>query len=125
MLPEDELQQRWFRLLSAIHKESGKEYTLDDLLILIGMHEAGVPSQKKLSESEKADLLQLGICSVLVPAKYFELIWVDDIGWPHFKQLRQLPNDNPAERIAFLKKYVLLYNERNKLLIKALPHVKK
>ena len=124
MLPEEELQQRWLQLQSALTKQPGKEYTLDDILILIGRQEAGWPPQKELSENEKNDLLQLGICSILVPAKYYELIWVDDIGWPHFKQLKQLPNDNLAERNFLLKQYVLLYNDRNKLLKPPLPAVK-
>lgn len=124
MLPEEDLQQRWLQLQSALTKQAGKEYTLDDILILIGIQEAGWPLQKELSEKEKNDLLQLGICSILVPAKYYELIWVDDIGWPHFKQLKQLPNDNLAERNFLLKQYVLLYNDRNKLLKTPLPAVK-
>ncbi len=124
MLPEEDLQQRWLQLQSALTKQPGKEYTLDDILILIGRQEAGWPPQKELSENEKNDLLQLGICSILVPAKYYELIWVDDIGWPHFKQLKQLPNDNLAERNFLLKQYVLLYNDRNKLLKTPLPAVK-
>lgn len=124
MLPEEELQKRWLQLQSALTKQSGKEYALDDILILIGIREAGWPLQKELSEKEKADLLQLGICSILVPAKYYELIWVDDIGWPHFKQLQQLPNDNLAERIFLLKQYVLLYNDRNKLLKPPLHAIK-
>lgn len=124
MLPEEELQQRWLQLQSALTKQSGKEYTLDDVLILIGRQEAGWPLQKELSEKEKNDLMQLGICSILVPAKYYELIWVDDIGWPHFKQLHQLPNDNLAERTFLLKQYVLLYNDRNKLVKPPLSAVK-
>ena len=124
MLPEEDLQQRWLQLQSALTKQPGKEYTLDDILILIGRQEAGWPPQKELSENEKNDLLQLGICSILVPAKYYELIWVDDIGWPHFKQLKQLPKDNLAERNFLLKQYVLLYNDRNKLLKTPLPAVK-
>lgn len=124
MLPEEELQQRWLQFESALTKQSGKEYALGDILILIGIREAGLPSQKELSEKEKADLLQLGICSILVPAKYYELIWVDDMGWPHFKQLQQLPNDNLAERTFLLKQYVLLYNDRNKLVKLLLSAVK-
>lgn len=124
MLPEEDLQQRWLQLQSALTKQPGKEYTLDDILILIGRQEAGWPPQKELSENEKNDLLQLGICSILVPAKYYELIWVDDIGWPHFKQLKQLPDNNLAERNFLLKQYVLLYNDRNKLLKTPLPAVK-
>ena len=124
MLPEEELHQRWLQLQSALTKQPGKEYTLDDILILIGIQEAGWPPQKELSEKEKNDLLQLGICSILVPAKYYELIWVDDIGWPHFKQLKQLPDNNLAERTFLLKQYVLLYNDRNKLLKTPLPAVK-
>lgn len=124
MLPEEELQKRWLQLQSALTKQSGKEYALDDILILIGIREAGWPLQKELSEKEKADLLQLGICSILVPAKYYELIWVDDIGWPHFKQLLQLPNYNLAERTFLLKQYVLLYNDRNKLVKPPLSAVK-
>lgn len=124
MLSEEELQEQWLQWQSSLTKQTGNEYTLDDWLILIGIQEAGRPIQKELSEKEKYDLLQLGIWSILVPAKYFELIWVGDMGWPHFQQLKQLPNINLAERNFLLKKYVLLYNDINKLLKPPLSPIK-
>ena len=120
MLPEEDLQQRWLQLQSSLTKQNVNEYSLDDLLILIGKKEAGWPLQKELTGKDKADLLQLGICSILVPAKYYKLIWVDDIGWPHYQQMQPLPRNNREERATLLKEYVLLYNERNKLVKESL-----
>lgn len=125
MLPKEDLQQRWQQLQSSLIKQKGKEYTLDDLLILIGKQEAGWPPQKELTEKDKTDLLQLGICCILVPVKYYKLIWVDDFGWPHYQQMQPLPCNNQEERTTLLKEYILLYNERNKLVIESLPPVKK
>jgi hypothetical protein len=116
MLSEDDLQQRWLKLESGFEKRLGKKTTLDDVLVFIGIREAGLPPKKTFTETEKINLIQMAVCSILVPARYYELFWVEDSGWPHFNQLQRLPQMNNTEREAFLIPYVLLYAEKNKLI---------
>jgi hypothetical protein len=46
---------------------------------------------------------------VLAPSGYYELSHVDEDGWPHFKQLKPMPNMHPIEQENFLKDHILLY----------------
>jgi hypothetical protein len=45
----------------------------------------------------------------MTPSGYYELERVDEDGWPHFKQLKPMPNMMPHEQEAFLRDHVLLY----------------
>jgi hypothetical protein len=115
MLPEDVLQQRWSNLESKLTRRIGNEPDADAILVFIGIREAGLPS-KEFTEKEKADLRQMAMCTILTPARYYELLWVDDTGWPHFKQLQRIPDMSVPERDKFLKEHILVYAEKNKLL---------
>ena len=42
-----------------------------------------------------------------------ELEGVDEEGWPHFRQLKALPEVNLMEQESFIKDHVLLYFEQN------------
>jgi hypothetical protein len=44
------------------------------------------------------------------------LIWVDDFGWPNFKQLQREPEMTPTEREVFLQPYVIMYAEKHRLI---------
>jgi hypothetical protein len=115
MLVEDDLQQRWLQLQQKLMERLGKTPNLEAVLFYIGVQEAGLPP-KTFTEQEKADLLQVAVCTILVPAKYYELMWVDDTGWPHFKQLERVPEMKSEERERFLLPFVLKYAEKNKLI---------
>ena len=115
MLPDNELQQHWFQLEYALTERLGKKLTLEDILLFIGVREAGIPP-KEFTEREKIELVQVAISTILVPAKYYELLWVEDTGWPHFKQLQPIQEMNAKEKEIFYKKYILLYAEKNKMI---------
>lgn len=115
MQPENDLQQRWMKLESALEKRLGIKPDLDAILLFIGIRESGLPP-KVLSEMEKINLKQMAVCTILVPARYYELFWVDDFGWPHFKQLQREPEMTMPERAAFLKPYLIIYAEKHRLI---------
>ena len=115
MLPDNDLQQNWLQLESALTERLGEKLTPDDVLLFIGVREAGVPP-KEFTEREKIELVQVAISTILVPAKYYELLWVEDTGWPHFKQLQPIKEMNAKDKEFFYKKYILLYAEKNKVI---------
>jgi hypothetical protein len=39
----------------------------------------------------------------------------DEDGWPHFKQLKAMPEMNAFEQEAFLKDHILLYFQNHEL----------
>jgi len=52
------------------------------------------------------------VCSLFSQSGYYELQKVDEDGWPHFGQLKPLPEMGTVEQENFLKDHILLYFDR-------------
>lgn len=111
----DDLQARWWRLEEKLIERFDKKPDVETVLFLIGIQELG-DIRKKFSKEQKQDLMHVAICTVLAPSGYYELSGVDGDGWPHFTQLRAMPNMLPHEQEAFLKDHILLYFQNHELL---------
>lgn len=81
---------------------------MESVLFLIGIQELG-EIKEKFTKEQKQDLMHVAICTVLLPSGYYELDGVDEEGWPHFRQLKEVPPMNPFEQENFLKDHILLY----------------
>jgi hypothetical protein len=55
--------------------------------------------------------MHVAVCSLLSASGYYEIEGIDDDGWPHFKQLKPMPEMNTTQQENFLKDHVLLYFE--------------
>jgi|SRR6218665_162381 len=110
MYATDDLQQRWWNLESRLVERFGKKPDMEAILFLIGMQEFGTV-KPKFTKEQKQDLMHVAICRLLSPSGYYELEQVDEDGWPHFRQLKPMPDMNPFEQENFLKDHVLLYFE--------------
>lgn len=108
----DDLQTRWWGLEEKLIERFGKKPDLESVLFLIGIQELG-DVKAKFSKEQKQDLMHVAVCTVLMPSGYYEIEKVDEDGWPHFRQLRSMPELNPFEQEAFLKDHVLLYFQNN------------
>lgn len=75
---------------------------------LIGVQELGSGKQVYTKE-QKQDLMHIAVCTVLMQSGYYLLEGYDEENWPHFKQLKALPEFNLFEQENFLKDHVLLY----------------
>ena len=53
--------------------------------------------------------MHIAVCTLLAQSGYYALAGHDDEGWPHFNQLKALPEFNMIEQENFLKDHVLLY----------------
>lgn len=104
----DDLQVRWFGLEQRLIDRFGKKPDMESILFLIGVQELG-DIRKKFTKEQKQDLMHIAICTILSPSGYYELEGVDADGWPHFQQLKPMPELNPFEQENFLKDHVLLY----------------
>lgn len=105
MLAEDDLQQRWLQLEVKLTEQLGKKPDLDDVLLFIGIKESGMPP-KQYTKTEIFNLMDMAMQTILVPARFYELFWVDDIGWPHYRQLLALPVICAAEKNFFKAIYI-------------------
>jgi hypothetical protein len=104
----DDLQQRWWNLEAKLVERFGKKPDMEAILFLIGMQETGF-MKEKITKEQKQDLMHVAVCTLLAPSGYYELEGKDKDGWPHFRQLKQMPDMNAIEQENFLKDHVLLY----------------
>ena len=112
MFTKDDLQQRWWNLEAKLAERFGKKPDMETILFLIGIQESG-QLKEKFTKEQKQDLMHIAVCSLLAPSGYYELEGKDIDGWPHFKQLRSMPEMSTMEQENFLKDHILLYFENN------------
>ena len=110
MLAKDDLQHRWWKLEEKLMSRFGKKPDMEAILFLIGIQEFG-QIKSKFTKEQKQDLMHVAICSLLSASGYYELQGTDDEGWPHFHQLKPMPELNVFEQENFLKDHILLYFE--------------
>ena len=113
MFVSDDLQQRWWNLEARLVERFNKKPDLESILFLIGMQELGVI--KKYSKEQKQDLMHIAVCRLLEPSGYYALEGKDQDGWPHYRQLKPMPDMNPVEQENFIKDHVLLYFQEQDL----------
>jgi hypothetical protein len=114
MYTKDDLQQRWWNLEARLVERFGKKPDVETVLFLIGLQEFG-NIKDKFTKEQKQDLMHIAVCSLLSPSGYYELESVDTDGWPHFKQLKAMPDMNAIEQEIFLKYHSLFYFETHDL----------
>ena len=107
----DDLQQRWWNLEAKLVERFGKKPDLEAVLFLIGMQETGFVKEK-ISKEQKQDLMHVAVCTVLSQSGYYALEQQDAEGWPHFRQLKELPVMSMPEQENFIKDHILLYFEQ-------------
>lgn len=115
MYVQDDLQQRWWDLEAKLAERFGKKPDMEAILFLIGLQELG-DIRDKFTKEQKQDLMHVAICTLLAPGGYYEMESVDVDGWPHYRQLKPMPEMNAIEQENFLKDYVLLYFQQNDIL---------
>lgn len=105
-----DLQTRWWTLEAKLVERFGKKPDMETILFLIGIQEFG-DIRPRYTKEQKQDLMHIAVCSLLSQSGYYEIEGFDDDGWPHFRQLKELPVMNPIEQELYLKDHVLLYFE--------------
>lgn len=114
MFATDDLQQRWWNLEAKLVERFGKKPDLETVLFLIGIQQFG-QIKETFTKEQKQDLMHIAICHLLTPSGFYELERVDEEGWPHFRQVKQMPDMDPISQENFLKDHVLLYFEEHGL----------
>lgn len=109
---QDDLQSRWWNLEAKLVERFGKKPDMETILFLIGMQETGF-MKEKITKEQKQDLMHVAVCSLLSPSGYYAVEGTDKDGWPHFRQLKPMPDMNRIEQENFLKDHILLYFEEH------------
>ena len=108
MQVQDDLQSRWWKLEAKLVERFGKKPDLETVLFLIGIQEFG-QIKEKFTKEQKQDLMHVAVCSLFSQSGYYELENVDAEGWPHFSQLKAMPEMDTFTQENFLKDHILLY----------------
>ena len=109
---QDDLQTRWWNLEAKLVERFGKKPDMEAVLFLIGLQETGF-IQDKITKEQKQDIMHVAVCTLLSQSGYYLLEGKDEDGWPHFKQLKEIPAYQLIEQENFLKDHILLYFEKN------------
>ena len=104
----DDLQLRWWKLEEKMMTRFGKKPDVEAILFLIGIQEFG-KVREKFTKEQKQDLMHVAVCKLLSQSGYYELQGLDEEGWPHFKQLKSVPEMDTISQENFLKDHILLY----------------
>lgn len=115
MQTQDDLQTRWWALEAKMVERFGKKPDLETILFLIGIQEFG-QLKEKFTKEQKQDLMHVAVCSLLSSSGYYQLEGKDDEGWPHFRQLKSMPEMNTIEQENFLKDHILFYFQNHDFL---------
>jgi hypothetical protein len=107
---QDDLQARWWTLEAKLVERFGKKPDMETILFLIGIQESNL-LKEKFTKEQKQDLMHVAVCSLLSSSGYYELEGRDDDGWPHFRQLKPMPEMNGIDQENFLKDHILMYFE--------------
>lgn len=101
--------ERWQSLQASLLSLVGKEPSLEGILFLIGVRELGASPHTQFSKEEKQDLLNIALCAILSKGSFYTFLKKDSNNWPHWKQVRPIPQMSHSEQDVFLKKHILHY----------------
>ncbi|WP_114748309.1 hypothetical protein [Pleomorphovibrio marinus] len=107
-----DLEIRWNKLCAGLGEMLGKKPSdLNAVLFIIGVQELG-KGNLAFSKEEKQDLMHIAVCKVLSYSGFYELGFIDQDGWPHWKLIKALPHLDTVEQEKMLKLHVLEYFEK-------------
>ena len=109
-----ELKIKWSNLKAKLSKDFSDDQLidLDAIIFLIGLQELG-QFQKKFNKQKKLEILHIAVCKLLSDYGYYQLEFIDQEGWPHYKLNENLPNLKPGEQTILIKKAIINYFEKS------------
>ncbi|MBX2931092.1 MAG: hypothetical protein KF781_03970 [Chitinophagaceae bacterium] len=111
MFVQENLHQRWYQLENKLTDKFGKKPDIETILFLIGLQETGFQTNK-ISKEQKQDLMHVAVCILLQPSGYFVFEKFDSDNYPHFKQLKEVPDYLSSEHEDFFKEHILHYFDK-------------
>lgn len=104
-----DIKTEWNKVSQMVEQRFGEQLDEQTILFIIGLQELGI-NNENFKKEEKVDIIHIGLCTVLSKYGYYQCIGKDDDGWPHFKNIKKLPNKTKGEfESALLKKAIIEY----------------
>ena len=101
--------------MMQLEAQFGQRMSLESVIFLIGMRELGI-GPKDFTKEEKVDLMHIAICRLLSQSGYYELTYLDQDGWPHWRLLKPLPNTDMLSQEYLLREHIIAYFESEDIL---------
>lgn len=98
----------WEILTQALEKRFHKKLNLEAILLLIGMQEMNI-YHKGIKKEVKVDLMHIGLCKLLEDEGYYEIVNVDEEGWPIYELKKPLPDLSLGSQIYFIQSKMVDY----------------
>ncbi|MSQ79899.1 MAG: hypothetical protein EXR21_09560 [Flavobacteriaceae bacterium] len=114
-MTNEELILGWSQITQWWKGRFDKAPDLNAILFMIGIRELGQVKEQWKKE-EKMDVMHIAICSLLSTDGYYTLEMIDDDGWPHYDQIKELPALDIFEQEMMLKKQVIKYFRAEEIL---------
>ena len=110
MARDEQLKERWDLIVKKLSDQfaDGETLDLDAIIYLIGVQELG-QLDRTFKKDQKLDLMHIAICKLLMPYGYYELDYVDEDGWPHYRVLAALPHLRAGEQSVLMKEAIVNY----------------
>lgn len=110
MSRDEQLKERWELVVTKLSNQfaDGDTLDLDAIIYLIGVQELG-QFDREFKKDHKLDLMHIAICKLLTPYGYYELEFVDNEGWPHYKTIETLPHLKAGEQSVLMKEAIVNY----------------
>lgn len=106
-----EFEKKWRDVLSEISENFGEELDLQSIIFMIGLQELNQDYQP-LNKQKKIDVMHIAICTLLEPAGYYEFLGRDEDGWPHFENVKKMPQLNEKEQEMMMKEAIIEYFQK-------------
>lgn len=106
---EMDITKEWEKVNTFIKERFEEKLDLQTITYIIGLQELG-KNHQGFKKEQKLDIMHIGVCTVLMPYGYYQKIGLDDEGWPHFKNIKKLPNHLVGElQENFMRKAIIEY----------------
>ncbi|SMO40399.1 hypothetical protein [Solitalea koreensis] len=107
-----EINEKWAKLQAQIAKDFDSEKPdIKVILFLIGVQELG-QGPRKFSKRQKEELMHIATCRLFSEMGFYELVGLDQDGWPHWKLVKQIPNYTLLEQEMVMKSLIIDYFEQ-------------
>lgn len=111
-----ETNEKWTNLTQKVASEFESEKPdVKTFLFLIGVQELG-KGPRRFSKRQKEELMHIANCRLFSELGYYELEGLDQDGWPHWKNVKKIPNYTVFEQELLIKQLIIHYFEEQNLI---------
>ena len=106
---EQDRQKIWQDILSFVQERFGKRPDMNALLFIIGMRELGHLKERNFKKDDKVSLMHIATCKILSYSGHYELMGMDEEGWPHWELKNSLPDMSLLEQETYIREHIIEY----------------